>query len=94
MTHWVKALEPPEYGLGLARDELAGEEVWGHSGDISGFHADLWYLPKSGVTVAALTNYQAGADSPGKHRLAGDLISDTHALGLTGGTSGSARTPG
>lgn len=49
--------EPPEYGLGLARDELAGEEVWGHSGDISGFHADLWYLPKSQVTVAALIHH-------------------------------------
>jgi CubicO group peptidase (beta-lactamase class C family) len=40
MTDSVKALDPPEYGL-LARDELAGEEVWGHSGDIVGFHADL-----------------------------------------------------
>jgi hypothetical protein len=42
MTHWVKAIfKPPEYGLGLARDELAGEEVWGHSGDILGFHVPL-----------------------------------------------------
>jgi D-alanyl-D-alanine carboxypeptidase len=81
MTHWVKALEPPEYGLGLARDRLAGEQVWGHSGDIDGFHADLWYLPKTRVTVAALINYQAGADSPNKQRLVDELISDTRALG-------------
>jgi D-alanyl-D-alanine carboxypeptidase len=81
MTHWVKALEPPEYGLGLARDELAGEEVWGHSGDVVGFHADLWHLPRSRVTVAALTNYQAGGESPDERRLAEKLISDTRALG-------------
>jgi D-alanyl-D-alanine carboxypeptidase len=82
MTQWVKAIfKPPEYGLGLAHDELAGEEVWGHSGDISGFHADLWYLPKSRVTVAALINYQAGAESPDKQRLAESLISDMRALG-------------
>jgi hypothetical protein len=65
MTDWVKAvLEPPEYGLGLARDELAGEEVWGHSGDILGFHGDLWYLPQSRATVAALINHQAGGEAP------------------------------
>jgi D-alanyl-D-alanine carboxypeptidase len=82
MTHWVKTnFEPPEYGLGLARDELAGAEVWGHSGDITGFHADLWYLPRSRVTVAALINYQAGAESPDKQRLAEDLISDMRAIG-------------
>jgi D-alanyl-D-alanine carboxypeptidase len=82
MTQWVKALfKPPEYGLGLAHDELAGEEVWGHSGDITGFHADLWYLPKSRVTVAALINYQAGGESPDKQRLAEGLISDVRALG-------------
>ena len=81
MTQWVKALEPPEYGLGLAHDELAGERVWGHSGDIVGFHADLWYLPKSRVTVAALINYQAGGESPDKDRLAESLISDIRALG-------------
>jgi D-alanyl-D-alanine carboxypeptidase len=81
MTRWVKAVfEPPEYGLGLARDQLAGEEVWGHSGDIVGFHADLWYLPNSRVTVAALINYQAGGESPDKQRLAEELISDLRAL--------------
>jgi D-alanyl-D-alanine carboxypeptidase len=81
MTHWMKALDPPEYGLGLARDQLAGEEVWGHSGDVLGFHTDLWYLPKSRVTVAALINYQAGGESPDKDRLAEGLISDMRALG-------------
>jgi D-alanyl-D-alanine carboxypeptidase len=77
MTQWVKAVfDPPEYGLGLARDQLAGQEVWGHSGDIVGFHADLWHLPRSRVTVAALVNYQDGAESQDKHRLAEALIGD------------------
>jgi hypothetical protein len=81
MTHWVKAIfKPPEYGLGLAHEQLAGEDVWGHSGDILGFHADLWYLPRSGVTVAALINYQAGGESPDKDRLAEQLINDARAL--------------
>lgn len=75
MTRWVKAIfQPPEYGLGLARDRLAGEEVWGHSGDITGFHADLWHVPESGITVAALVNLQAGPDGPDKRRLAERLI--------------------
>ena len=64
MTDWVKALEPPEYRLGVARDELAGEEVWGHSGDIAGFHADLWHLPGRAITVAALINYRQAAKAP------------------------------
>jgi hypothetical protein len=35
---------------------LAGQDAWGHSGDIYGFHADLWHLPSADVTVAALIN--------------------------------------
>lgn len=42
------------------RTQRDGEEIWGHIGDIVGCHADLWHAPESGVTVAALINYQAG----------------------------------
>jgi len=57
MTQWVKASgDPPEYGLELMRVRLAGRDAWGHSGDIYGFHADLWYLPAADVTVVALVN--------------------------------------
>jgi hypothetical protein len=73
--------QPPEYGLGVARDKLAGQEVWGQSGDITGFHADLWYLPDAGVTVTALINHQAGAESRDKNQLAEQLIHDVRALG-------------
>jgi D-alanyl-D-alanine carboxypeptidase len=57
MTHWVKAVgDVPEYGLGLMHIRLAGQDAWGHSGDIDGFHSDLWYLPSADVTVVALVN--------------------------------------
>jgi len=57
MTQWVKAFgDAPEYGLGLMHIRLAGQDAWGHSGDIYGFHADLWYLPSADVTVVALVN--------------------------------------
>jgi D-alanyl-D-alanine carboxypeptidase len=57
MTRWVNASgDPPEYGLGLMHIRLAGQNAWGHSGDIYGFHGDLWYLPSADVTVVALVN--------------------------------------
>jgi D-alanyl-D-alanine carboxypeptidase len=57
MTQWVKASgDPPEYGLGLMHIRLAGQDAWGHSGDIYGFHADLWHLPSPDLTVVALVN--------------------------------------
>lgn len=80
MIDWVKAIfKPPEYGLGLATEQLASAEVWGHSGDILRFHADLGYLPSSGVTGTALINYHGG-DSEDKDLLAEQLIKDTRAL--------------
>jgi D-alanyl-D-alanine carboxypeptidase len=82
MTRWVKAVfKPAEYGLGLGREKLAGEDVWGHGGDIVGFHAGLWHVPRSGVTVAALLNYQAGAEAADKDRLAEELLKDVAAFG-------------
>lgn len=57
MTRWVTASgDPPEYGLGLMHIRLGGQDAWGHSGDIDGFHSDLWYLPSAHLTVAALAN--------------------------------------
>jgi hypothetical protein len=53
----VKAFgDAPEYGLGLMHVRVAGRDAWGHSGDIDGFHADLWYLPSAHLAVAALVN--------------------------------------
>lgn len=63
---------PPQYGLGLARSVLGGEEVWTHGGDIDGFHADLAYLPRRGATIAALTNLEVG--SPGREALIKHLV--------------------
>jgi D-alanyl-D-alanine carboxypeptidase len=66
--------ELPEYGLGLARIDLGGERVWAHNGDHFGFHADLVYMPRQHVTIAALNNYQQ--QSPGQDGLIDGLISD------------------
>jgi D-alanyl-D-alanine carboxypeptidase len=66
MTQWVPAIgDAQEYGLGLMRIRLAGQEAWGHSGDIDGFHADLWYLPARDTTVAALINRNITTDRRG-----------------------------
>ena len=64
----------PEYGLGIVRDELGGEQVWSHGGDTFGFHADLAHVPDHNATVAAMANYQQQA--PGQDSLIDALISD------------------
>jgi D-alanyl-D-alanine carboxypeptidase len=46
-----------EYGLGLARRlEGAGQEVWGHTGDGAGLHAELWHLRGQGLTLVSVWN--------------------------------------
>jgi hypothetical protein len=67
MTTWVKTDlggnapdGPPEYGLGLARRQLAGQDAWGHNGETVGFQAEAWQLPRMHATVIALANLQAG----------------------------------
>ena len=63
MTQWVPAVgDAQEYGLGLMHIRLAGQESWGHSGDIGGFHADMWYLPARDETVVALVNRNITTD--------------------------------
>jgi D-alanyl-D-alanine carboxypeptidase len=44
------------YGLGLARGYFAGHDVWGHIGDIPGFHAELWHFPDVDATLVAAWN--------------------------------------
>jgi D-alanyl-D-alanine carboxypeptidase len=44
------------YGLGLGRQRVDGHEVWGHGGDIPGFHAELWHLPDRDLTLAVAWN--------------------------------------
>ena len=68
---WVT---PPEYGLGLAHIQLAGQDAWGHPGGITGFHAEAWYLPKTGVTIVALANLEASpAVARNQDQIARDL---------------------
>ncbi|HEY6691490.1 MAG TPA: serine hydrolase domain-containing protein [Solirubrobacteraceae bacterium] len=44
------------YGLGLAHQRVDDREVWGHVGDIDGFHAELWHLPEENLTMAVAWN--------------------------------------
>jgi D-alanyl-D-alanine carboxypeptidase len=44
------------YGLGVRRYRLDGRTVWGHSGSLRGFVAQLWYLPQYDVTIVAAMN--------------------------------------
>jgi D-alanyl-D-alanine carboxypeptidase len=76
MTQFIPAEYPPAYGLGLGRDTLAGVEAWGHPGDVIGFHAELWYLPKYRATIAALGNYQTGEFLGPQRALAEVLIAE------------------
>ena len=53
-----------DYGLGCSIMETPWGEAWGHSGSISGFNADTWYIPKQGVTVVFFTNGDFRSDDP------------------------------
>ena len=44
------------YGLGLGHQFVGGHEIWGHGGDIPGFHAELWHLPDKDLTLAVAWN--------------------------------------
>lgn len=60
MTRFIDAdLRPPfeAYGLGVARQRYRGIELWGHPGDVFGFQAEMWYLPKVRTTVVTVTNW-------------------------------------
>jgi D-alanyl-D-alanine carboxypeptidase len=62
MTHFVDA--SPPYGLGLANEDAAGLELWGHYGEINGFQTEMWYLPERKATVVTMINFnQGGRDS-------------------------------
>ena len=47
------------YGLGVARTEVHGHEVWGHGGRIPGFASELWHLPHERMTLAVAVNDEA-----------------------------------
>jgi D-alanyl-D-alanine carboxypeptidase len=48
------------YGYGWNICDIAGQRSIGHGGFINGFSASLEYLPVSDITVAVLTNQDAG----------------------------------
>jgi len=48
------------YGLGVARMEVHGREVWGHGGRIPGFASELWHVPREHITLAVVANDEGG----------------------------------
>jgi D-alanyl-D-alanine carboxypeptidase len=56
MTRFHEADYFEEYGLGVARLEVHGHEVWAHGGRIPGFATDLFHLPTEHITLAVAVN--------------------------------------
>jgi D-alanyl-D-alanine carboxypeptidase len=44
------------YGLGARSYTLAGRPVWGHSGSLRGFVAQLSHLPEEDITISVVIN--------------------------------------
>jgi len=44
------------YGLGVQLIDIAGQPTMGHSGRLLGFRSAVRFLPKTGLTIAVLTN--------------------------------------
>jgi D-alanyl-D-alanine carboxypeptidase len=52
------------YGRGVFRHRFGGRVIIGHDGLYEGFTAQHWTEPKSGITVAVLTNRQSRGGDP------------------------------
>ena len=76
------AIEHAQYGFGLFRGTLRGEDMLQHGGGIPGFLSYLLYLPESDTTVAVLQNTDGpvgGADPTSiAHKLAAVAIGDPY----------------
>lgn len=60
------------YGLGLVWYNsafMAGEKVWGHSGNAPGYAAGMFYLVDYGVVVSAMDNTEHGQAMPVLERI-------------------------
>jgi D-alanyl-D-alanine carboxypeptidase len=49
-----------EYGLGIARQEVEGHEVWGHSGGTLAYRAGTYWLPLEDIVVIGFSNWRHG----------------------------------
>lgn len=76
------AVEHAQYGFGLFRGTVRGEEMLQHGGGIPGFLSYLLYLPESDTTVAVLQNSDrpvGSVDPTGiAHKLAAVAIGDPY----------------
>jgi D-alanyl-D-alanine carboxypeptidase len=44
------------YGLGTDVAAFAGHRAYGHRGGLRGFESSMWYFPRSGVSIALISN--------------------------------------
>ena len=56
MTKFSDGAQWQGYGLGLAHQSVDDREVWGHVGDMPGFHAELGHLPAENLTMTVAGN--------------------------------------
>lgn len=88
---------PTGYGLGWNVCEIAGHRSIGHGGFINGFTANLEHLPEAEITIAVMTNQDAGEPEAsylvrriarllitGQSELQQVSLSETHRSALTG----------
>ena len=67
------------YGLGLGRQWVDRHEAWGHGGDIPGFHAELWHLPESDLTLSRSPGTTTGSTTTASsERCSGSLSHRFH----------------
>lgn len=66
MTHYVG----PGYGLGLQADRAGAQniELRGHGGEIPGFQAEMWYLPRYKATLVIMINLNKGLGADNRVR--------------------------
>jgi CubicO group peptidase (beta-lactamase class C family) len=63
------------YGLGLAIGELRGRRLIAHGGGAPGFSTYLGYYPEERLTIAVLTNHEAG-NAQAIHRALAEAVLD------------------
>lgn len=63
------------YGLGVRKNNYAGQIMWGHTGGMRGYGSHMFYDPESKVSIAILNNQSRSVDGPAlRHELIEELL--------------------
>lgn len=71
-----------DYGHGTEQffttdDEATREAMWGHSGSLRGFQAQMWYIPSRDVTISLVSNRGRQVLRPSIQKLLAVLFEDS-----------------